>query len=201
MRATFEIVFYVCSPNCLGKVIFFCEVRLTLSVFEVSSFTTVQDFPSSLWATLKETINWTEPKSLAPCVMIPVIFFGDSRSTWKHTSLQNDNSAKIYTQIAPWPAFSYLQPLRAIVGGSCPGVGLSLLVQPSKVWVPGESLKSPGAKRAGGCDLPVQHQSGLHTHGLWATWSVWIHCGGESGQSGDTQDERTKGEKKKKKAW
>lgn len=60
----------------------------------------------------------------------------------------------------------YLQPLRPTVGGGGPGVGLSLFVQPGVVGVPGEGLEAPGAEGAGGRDLAVGHQPGLHAHRL-----------------------------------
>lgn len=53
----------------------------TWSILVFGSWTTVQDRPSWLCATLKALTNCTLPKSLAPCVMTPVIFLGDSRST------------------------------------------------------------------------------------------------------------------------
>lgn len=61
---------------------------------------------------------------------------------------------------------SYLQPLRSVVCGGGPGVGLALFVQPGVVGVPGEGLDAPGAEGAGGRDLAVRHQSGLHAHRL-----------------------------------
>lgn len=60
----------------------------------------------------------------------------------------------------------HLQPLRSVVGGSDPGIGLALFVQPGVVRVPSESLNAPGAEGAGGRDLAVGHQSGLHAHRL-----------------------------------
>lgn len=91
MYFKFTNVFYIFTVtrffplfNLLFANVFLATAGLTLSVFVVSSFTMVQDCPSSLWATLKAVINWMEPKSLAPCVMIPVIFLGDCRSTWGH---------------------------------------------------------------------------------------------------------------------
>lgn len=60
----------------------------------------------------------------------------------------------------------HLQPLRSVVSGGGPGVGLALFVQPGVVGVPGEGLDAPGAEGAGGRDLAVRHQSGLHAHRL-----------------------------------
>lgn len=62
--------------------------------------------------------------------------------------------------------FTHLQPLRSVVGGSGPGVCLALFVQPGVVRVPGEGLDAPGAEGAGGRDLTVRHQPGLHAHRL-----------------------------------
>lgn len=62
--------------------------------------------------------------------------------------------------------FTHLQPLRSVVGGSGPGVSLALFVQPGVVRVPGEGLDAPGAEGAGGRDLAVRHQPGLHAHRL-----------------------------------
>lgn len=59
-----------------------------------------------------------------------------------------------------------LYPLRSVVGSSSPGVGLALFVQPGVVRVPGEGLNAPGAEGAGGCNLAIRHQSGLHAHWL-----------------------------------
>lgn len=70
------------------------------------------------------------------------------------------------TKMQPWPVFSHLQPLRSVVGGSSPGVRLALFVQPGVVRVPGEGLNAPSAKGAGGRNLMIRHQSGLHAHWL-----------------------------------
>ena len=51
--------------------------------------------------------------------------------------------------------YPYLQPLRAVGGGSTPGIGLALLVQAGIVWVPGEGLDAPGPEGAGGCQLAI----------------------------------------------
>lgn len=132
-------------------------------------------------------MNWMEPKSLAPCVMIPDIFLGDVRSTWRHTNMYFYHSVKInpptHTHRSALSRSVYLQPLWLVVGGSGPSISLALFVQPSVVREPGEGLDAPGAEGAGGCDLTIGHQSGLHAHGLWTTWSGWIHCEGETRQS------------------
>lgn len=60
----------------------------------------------------------------------------------------------------------HLQPLRSVVGGGGPGVGLALFVQTGVVRVPGEGFDAPGAEGAGGRDLTVRHQPGLHAHRL-----------------------------------
>lgn len=66
-----------------------------------------------------------------------------------------------------YPALlSYLQPLRLVVGGGGPGVGLALFVQSGVVRVPGEGLDAPSTEGAGGRDLTVGHQPGLHAHRL-----------------------------------
>lgn len=67
----------------------------------------------------------------------------------------------------PYPfLLSHLQPLRAVVGGSGPGIGLALFVQSGIVRIPGEGLDAPGPECAGGRDLAVRHQAGLQAHRL-----------------------------------
>lgn len=59
----------------------FKVLKQTLSAFVFSSLTMVQYLPSSLYAILNAERNCTFPKSLAPCVIIPVMRFGLSKST------------------------------------------------------------------------------------------------------------------------
>lgn len=60
----------------------------------------------------------------------------------------------------------HLKPLGSVVGGGGPGVRLALFVQPGVVGVPGEGLDAPRAEGAGGRDVVVRHQAGLHAHRL-----------------------------------
>lgn len=62
--------------------------NLTLSLMSFSSFTVFHDSPSLLYATLKTDTNCTTPKSLAPWVMIPLMRFVFSRSTWEQHKLK-----------------------------------------------------------------------------------------------------------------
>lgn len=103
--------------------------------------------------------------------------------THKHVFLPQCKNKPPHTHRSALSRSVYLQPLWLVVGGSGPSISLALFVQPSVVREPGEGLDAPGAEGAGGCDLTIGHQSGLHAHGLWTTWSGWIHCEGETRQS------------------
>lgn len=70
----------------------------------------------------------------------------------------------------------HLDPLGSVVVWRRPGVGLSLLIQSGELRVPRESVNAPCAERAGGWNLPIWDQAGLHTQWLRATCRVWINC-------------------------
>lgn len=118
--------------------------------------------------------------------MMPVRRFVFSRSTWRrnkdkntyplqHLRIQHISIYFFLPLITLW-GFAHLDPLGAVVVCRRPGIRLPLLVQSGKLRVPGESVDAPRAVRAGGRELAVWDEAGLHPQRLWATCRVWIHC-------------------------
>lgn len=85
------------------KDVYFCWMsrNLTLSLLAFSSFTVFHDSPSLLYATLKTVTNCTTPKSLAPWVMMPLMRFVFSRSTWATGKGSNKILFKIHDILVP----------------------------------------------------------------------------------------------------